>query len=75
MGLSTTSRRVFTVLMLTAEGKYKNENDLLEDIVPWHSILSVIVIEDVVNEAIVSDTNDSPVIEPSNRALMELKRK
>ena len=41
---------------------------LLEDIDQWHSIQRCdSAIEDIVNEAIVSDTNDSPItIELSN---------
>ena len=60
------------------EGKYKNENDLIRR----YRTMALYpecdsAIEDVVNEAIVSDTNDSPVnIELSNlRASEGIKKR
>ena len=68
MDLSTTSRRVFYGSYVDIEGVYKNENELIRR----YRSMSLYpecdsAIEDVVNEAIVADTNDSPVsIELSN---------
>ena len=44
------------------EGIYRTEFDLIKDIVRWHYIQKqIVLIEDIVNEAIVSDSHDAPV--------------
>ena len=68
MDLRTILALVFFGSYVDIEGIYKNENDLIRR----YRSMSLYpecdsAIEDVVNEAIVSDTNDSPVeIELSN---------